>query len=576
MAKIHKLSAELSNRIAAGEVVERPSAVVKELVENAIDAKARFIDVSFVEGGISKIEVIDDGEGMDEEDALLAFERHATSKIIDEDDLFEPQHLGFRGEAIPSIASVSKCTLHTQSKTSGRSVYVEYGKKIKDIPYAGPQGTKIIVENLFRNTPARLKHLKSPYYEASIIVSLMEKFALANPEIAFRLKDEDKILLNTSGSNNLKEVYTQVYGSKIGQFTHEFKFNDYDFDVKGVWVESHINKANPYDILIYINGRILRNFRLAKAVTESYQSFLPHHRYPLACLHIRMDAKLVDVNVHPSKWEVRLSKEQQLYYLIVDKLSALLHGFNQIKPSRVQDESLIEYTEQKPLFDVSHMPTKEVRVEGVELKDNLVQEHFEVQEEAVEYQKFPTLDLIGQMHGRYILASSDEDLYWIDQHAAKERVNYELILKDLKDTSHQFELLIPENIEVKISFMKTFDDFKEIMDSIAVECERFSMNSFVVRAVPVWMQNLDIQALVLDLVEKFELNEKISQEIIRDSVIATMACHRSIRFNQALTQEDMLQIIDELSKCEQPFNCPHGRPTLIKVSVKSMWKDFER
>lgn len=565
MARIHKLSAELSNRIAAGEVVERPSAVVKELVENAIDAKATFIDVSFTEGGISKIEVIDNGEGMDEEDALLAFERHATSKILKEDDLFEPQHLGFRGEAIPSIASVSKCTLHTQSINGGRTVFVEYGKKIKDIPYSGPQGTKVIVENLFRNTPARLKHLKSPYYEASVIVSLMEKFALANPEIAFRLKDEEKILLNTSSSKSLKEVYTQIYGSNVGLYAHEFSFNDYDFEVKGVWVESHINKANPYDILIYINGRILRNYRLAKAVTESYEAFLPHHRYPLACLQITMDPKLVDVNVHPSKWEVRLSKEQQLYYLIVDKMTEILHGFKQIKPSTIQSEPIIETVEQDVLFDVSHFPKIE------ELKEEL-----ELKEEAQTYAKFPSLDLIGQMHGRYILASSDEDLYWIDQHAAKERVNFELILKDLKDPTHQFELLIPEQIEVKLSFMKQYDEFNKVLNDLGVDCEAFALNSFIVRAVPAWMQNLDIQALMLDLVEKFENKEKISQEKIRESVIATMACHRSIRFNQALTKEDMLQILDELSKCEQPFNCPHGRPTLIKVSIKSLWRDFER
>lgn len=564
MAIIHKLSAEFSNRIAAGEVVERPSSVVKELVENAIDAQASFIDVRIKEGGISFISVMDNGVGMDEEDALLAFERHATSKINHEEDLFEPQHLGFRGEALPSIASISKTTLHTQSQTKGRSVFFEYGKLIKDRSYEGPAGTTVIVENLFRNTPARLKHLKSVYYEASLIISLIEKFALVNPHIHFRLQDEEKILLNTSGSNQLLEVYTQVYGSQVGQFAHEFNFSDYDFSVKGIWVEPHVNKANPYDILIFINGRILRSFRLSKAISEAYSEYSLSHRYPMACIQIVMDTKLVDVNVHPSKWEVRLSKEQQLYYLIVDKLSAVIHQYSPIKPSSIQFETT-EYIEQSPLFDISHFPSEQT------------QAALELLEKTEDYKEhFPSLDLIGQMHGRYILASSNEDLYWIDQHAAKERVNYELILKELKDPDHQFVLLLPENIEVKMSFMKRFDEFNEIMKALKVECEAFSLNSFIVRSIPLWMRNTSLSSLLYELIERFEANEKIDQVSIRDSVIATMACHRSVRFNQSLSKEDMLHIIHELAQCDQPFNCPHGRPTLIKVSVKQMWKDFER
>lgn len=564
MALIHKLSAELSNRIAAGEVVERPSAVVKELVENAIDANAHFIDVSIKEGGISFIEVVDDGSGMDAEDALLAFERHATSKITNEQDLFEPHHLGFRGEALPSIASVSRCTLYTQKLNSGTAVYIEYGKTVKSHSYSSPQGTRVVVENLFRNTPARLKHLKSPYYEASIIISTMEKFALANPHISFRLKDEDKILLNTSGSNQLKQVYTQVYGSQVGLYAHEFSFNDYDFSVKGIWVESHVNRANPYDILIFINSRMLRNHRLAKAVIEAYADFIPSHRYPLSMLNITMDPKLVDVNVHPSKWEVRLSKEQQLYYLIVDQLGLILHSFSQIKPTKQESVEQVETVESIPLFDVSHFPVERKPLE------------LEIQEEVKPLNKFPTLDLIGQMHGRYILASSNEDLYWIDQHAAKERVNYELILRELKEPTHQIDLLIPENIEVKLSFMKQFTEFEKEMSTLGLNLEAFSLNSFVVRSIPNWMQSLDLHHLLIDLVERFEAKETISQEKIREAVIATMACHRSVRFNQALTKEDMNQILFELSQCDQPFNCPHGRPTLIKVSVKQMWKDFER
>lgn len=556
MAKIKVLEAQLSNMIAAGEVVERPSAVVKELIENAIDAQANNIDIFIEEGGLLSIEVKDDGFGMDEEDALKCLERHATSKIQDEQELFAPPYLGFRGEALPSIASVSKLSIKTSTINSGAMVYVEFGDIKKHHPYVGPQGSSIRVEALFHQTPARLKHMKSIAYEQARIVSLVEKFALANEGIGFRLYQESQLILNTNGSKHLKETFTQIYGSYVGRHMHYFEFEDFDFSVKGLWGESHLHRSSQKDILIFINQRIVRHPKLNKAILEAYQDFIPAHRYPVVLLHITVDHKLVDVNVHPSKWELRLSKEQQLYYLIVDELRKLLHQVSQVKPASIEPFEVFE--EQTELFDLNHYQSQE----QLDLKH--------------EVSTFPVLDLIGQMHGRYILASSEDALYWIDQHAAKERVNYEKILNELENDSNTYELLLPLQIELSPSIMTQFDELQKALSPLSIQFERFSSSSIVIRVVPLWARSLDLEHLFLDLIERYESEHALTRESIQDATIATLACHRSVRFNEALNREAMKQIIDELSLCKQPYHCPHGRPTLVKISTHSMFRDFDR
>lgn len=560
MGIIHKLDEQLSNMIAAGEVVERPSAVVKELVENALDAHAHWIEVRFSEGGILSIDVSDDGEGMVAEDATEAFERHATSKILTKEDLFAPRNLGFRGEALPSIASVSQVNLDTSKNNVGTHVSIHYGKIIKVRPTSCPQGTKIHVEGLFRKTPARLKHLKSVSYEASLIVDLMQKFALSRPDIAFSVKDENKTLLSTLGNSKLIDVYAATYGNRLAQQAHLFSFEDYDFKVEGLWVEPQETRFNQKDILIFINGRMIRTWHLQKAVTEAFEAYIPAHRYPLALLHIHVDAQLVDVNVHPSKWEVRLSKEQQLYYLIVDGLAKVLHEQVGAKPSRTLES--FTSTSQEVLFDVEHYPTLELQVnESIS---------------TYRHPTFPHLDLIGQMHGRYILASSAQDLYMIDQHAAKERVNYEKILKQLKQTDAYMDLLMPEVIETNLSFMEVFEDYNQALKNLGIEAEAFSINSYLIRRIPLWLKEVDLTTFNSDLMERYLASKKLDQANLQETVIATMACHKSVRFNQNLTETDMRQILSELATCEQPYQCPHGRPTLIKIQGEAIWKDFDR
>ena len=585
MGIIQRLDEQLSNMIAAGEVIERPMAVVKELVENALDAKARFIEVKITQGGIESIEVIDDGMGMEPSDAQLAFERHTTSKITSKEQLFAPEFLGFRGEALPSIASVSDVVLKTSKDDVGTYVHIAYGKVLQVRPHSSSTGTHIRVEGLFRKTPARFKHLKSANYEAALIIDLLEKFSLSRPDVAFKLSDESKILLNTSGTNQMLEVLASSFGNRIARLAHEFTLKDYDFTIQGVWVDPQEHRSNNKGILIFINNRIVRSWYLQKAIVEAYLPYIPAHRYPVCVINLKMDAHLVDVNVHPSKWEVRLSMEQQAFYLILDGLSKQLSEFVHPKEHIDKKEELIR--EQTQLFNVNHYPENN-QLKTIEINEDktLYQTNENITEQSENirvnpnkkerHPTFPVLDLIGQMHGRYILASSQDDLYVIDQHAAKERINYELILEQLNENQSQFDLLIPIEVECSSAFMERFDEFKTILDSLYLHIEPFSLRSYIVRSIPLWLNQNDLTRFMQDVMDRFLSESKINQEILRESVIATMACHRSIRFNQALTPFEMKHIIEELSVCKQPYHCPHGRPTLVKQNAQSLWKDFER
>jgi DNA mismatch repair protein MutL len=564
MGKIHRLDEHLANMIAAGEVVERPMAALKELVENALDAKASHIEIRLVDGGIERLEVHDDGEGMDGEDLRQAFERHSTSKITSAFDLFAPKTLGFRGEALPSIASVAKVTATSSNGHDSHQLQIHYGTPMSFRPFSRPQGTSILVEGLFRKTPARLKHLKSVAYESSLCVDLIEKMALSHPEVAFKLIANETILLNTTGRNDLLETLAMTYGNKLARQAHPFHVSDHDFTVSGLWIEPQENRANNKSILVFLNTRLIRYYPLQKAVTEAYGSYLPPHRYPIVLLHVQADPSLADVNVHPAKWEVKLSKEGQLCTLVADHLVTALRTTFQAKPlSRPQLEPI---SEQVPLFDV---------VRGVEPQLPFP----EIQETPSVYRHptFPVLDVVGQMHGRYIVASDPETLYFIDQHAAKERINFELLLAQLESkVSDQQELLVPLTLTVKPSFTPKIPDFLDKLRQIGLDVETLGDQHLVVRRVPLWLKDGTQEAFLADLVERFDEERTLSVASLRHAALATTACHRSIRFNQQLTIAELRHIVEELSHCQQPYHCPHGRPTLIKVTAADLWKDFDR
>ncbi|HQB32842.1 MAG TPA: DNA mismatch repair endonuclease MutL, partial [Erysipelotrichaceae bacterium] len=443
MSKIRILDELLSNMIAAGEVVERPMGVVKELIENSIDAKATRIEIRLMNGGLDYIGITDNGCGMDKKDATAAFNRHATSKISEVNDLWQISTMGFRGEALPSIASVSKVSLTTNDGSDSTLVKVEYGKIAEAKPFGAPEGTTIKVEGLFYKTPARLKHLKSGNVELNLILDLVSKMALSHPEISFELSNDGQTRIQTNGSGSLLEVIMAIYGVEVARKCIAVDFEDYDFRVSGYIVNPAISRATRQYINTFINSRIIKSYQIQKAIIEGYKGYLMSDRYPIAIVNIGIDYKLVDVNVHPSKWEIRISKEKQLYKLVTTKISEVLK--REMTPSDLLLKNLSK--PQKENIDRIIEPAKEETYQTFQQPAlNIVQEEIF---DYLEMEQTHRFKYLAQLHGKYILANDEENLYIIDQHAAQERCMYEEIQNQIMEKSITTQhLLLPLVIEV--------------------------------------------------------------------------------------------------------------------------------
>lgn len=621
MARIHRMDEHLTNMIAAGEVVERPMGIVKECVENAIDAQATRIEVWITQGGIEEIEIIDNGIGMDAQDAVMAFERHATSKIKSVQDLWSISTLGFRGEALPSIASVSQVELRTCNGEEATRVVINYGEITKTEPFGCNPGTVLMIRGLFQKTPARLKHLKSAQYETALISDVMQKFALSHPEIAFRLVAEGRETFKTTGSGQLQEVLYAIYGKEAAKNSFEITGEDYDARIHGLGVLPNINRANRNYITLFINQRMIRSFKLQKAIVDAYHRYMPQERFPIVVMHIELDEQLVDVNVHPSKWEIRLSKEQQLTLLVQETMQRSLEK-HMAAPKVEKIAAQPIYVEQPQLFDKPMLQVQENKaeysrnqaVEASIIQAKKIQEEASVHgpswnekpqhklseeeikqlypvdkiEEPIlekEPQKeitkltnsLPKMEALAQLHGRYILASSDEGLVIIDQHAAQERANYERFLKIFEEKqAAMVDLLVPLCIETTASIIAQIDECNRLFSDLGIEFEVFSDNSLLVRSIPLWMQQLDETAFLQDCLDSFAQENSLAKRELNKDRIATQACHHSIRFNRTLTKEEMNQVILDLEACEQPFHCPHGRPTMITITEAQLIKEFKR
>ncbi len=571
MGKIHVLSEQLANMIAAGEVVERPMGVVKELVENAIDAGADRITVKVEDGGNKSIEVTDNGIGMDQQDAVMAFNRHATSKISRSDDLWDIQTMGFRGEALPSIASVSKVSLKTSDGSESTGIDIEYGKIVQAGPIARAQGTTIKVEGLFYKTPARLKHLKSGNVEFNYILEIMQKFALSHPEIAFELYSDGKQRLKTPGNGVLEETVMHIYGMEVASNCVPVEFSDYDFKVSGLLVLPAISRSTRQYINCFMNGRIIRSYLIQTAVINAYREFMMPDRYPIVILNIEADFHLVDVNVHPSKWEIRLSKERQLTALMQEKINEALK--KQLVPGEIHLERPEKVRfEEKPLFEAAYSYTEEVK-ETPTVKDNK-EEPLVLRDSGVEVERFSYL---CQLHGNYILACDDENLYIVDQHAAMERCMYEQIIREMDShQTHMQYLLVPLVVELTPVQFNQLARINEVFGEIGIQMEPFSGNSAVMREVPVWFDDVNEKEFISDLIDAVMEERKMGEAEIRKDMIATLACHSSIRFNRHLDPAEARGLLSRLGRCVQPFNCPHGRPTMMTISEKQLEKEFKR
>lgn len=622
MSKIIQLDDALSNKIAAGEVVERPASVVKELVENSIDAGSTIIEIETEEAGLAKIRIIDNGEGIEEDDVLTAFQRHATSKIKDETDLFRIRTLGFRGEALPSIASVSRVEMKTSTGEIGTRVQVEGGKVEAVEKAPGRKGTDLTVSDLFFNTPARLKYMKTIHTELGNITDVVNRLALAHPEVSFRLIHNERKLLHTNGNGDVRQVLAAIYGMNIVKKMVPIAADSLDFHISGYAALPEITRASRNYISTMINGRFIKNYPLAKAIQEGYHTLLPIGRYPIVLLNIEMDPLLVDVNVHPSKMEVRLSKEQELNELVTSAIKKVFqsqelipNGFTErqaVKPMEEQtsldlesipvpmpirettiEESKPTYVRENNLIDNPRMDTvtinpNEIRVEDASVPVSYVARN-EVEFVETSYReniipsnqtlasRVPPLYPIGQMHGTYIFAQNEKGLYIIDQHAAQERIKYEYFKEKVGQVASELqEMLLPLTFEYSTDDCIKIDEYKEELEKVGVFLEPFGHNSFIIRAHPQWLPKGEEKEIIEEMIEQLLSMKRVDIKKLREEAAIMMSCKASIKANRYLRNDEIQALLDELRQTADPFTCPHGRPIIIQYSIYEMEKMFKR
>ncbi|MCJ0918828.1 DNA mismatch repair endonuclease MutL [Mammaliicoccus sciuri] len=654
MGKIKELELSLANKIAAGEVVERPASVVKELLENAIDAQATQIDISIKESGIQSIRVVDNGTGIEEEDIAKAFGRHATSKINNDYDLFHIRTLGFRGEALASISSVSRVTMKTCTDGMlGHEVRVENGEITKKQPAKAKKGTDILVEDLFYNTPARLKYVKSLYTELGKITDIVNRMAMSHPNIAFNLVSDDKTVISTNGSGRTNEVMAEIYGMKIAKDLVPINGETDDYVVNGFICKPEHTRSNRHYISIFINGRYIKNFVLNKAIIEGYHTLLPIGRYPIVYLNIEMDPILVDVNVHPTKLEVRLSKEQLLYDLINQKIKEAFRGMSLIpdtslekqKPKKSQKEI---FEQQKIDFEAKrnqntiqhqHISHNTKSVEEIEKTNDIASrepapswqfkdktehhsviqedtikqetnrdldvqhdepEHIENNEETYEVQdtvehvdtpyqapieeeqvseapRVPYMEVVGQVHGTYIVAQNDTGMFMIDQHAAQERIKYEFFKEKIGEVTNETQsLLLPLTFNFSKDEHIIIEKYLQSLAEAGVFLEPIGHHDYMVSEYPVWLPNVEAEEIIKDMIDYVLNHEKVDIKKLREDAAIMMSCKKSIKANHYLRNHEMSHLIDELRETTDPFTCPHGRPIIIELTTYELEKLFKR
>ncbi|MCE4988610.1 DNA mismatch repair endonuclease MutL [Staphylococcus haemolyticus] len=668
MGKIKELQTSLANKIAAGEVVERPSSVVKELLENAIDAKSTEINIEVEQSGISSIRVVDNGTGIEQDDLDLVFHRHATSKLDADDDLFHIRTLGFRGEALASISSVAKVTLKTcTDNENGHEIYAEKGEILSRKPAKAKKGTDITVSSLFYNTPARLKYIKSLYTELGKITDIVNRMAMSHPDIRISLISDGKTLLKTNGSGKTNEVMSEIYGIKVAKDLVHIQGDTSDYHLEGFVAKPEHSRSNKHYISIFINGRYIKNFVLNKAIIEGYHTLLTIGRYPICYLNIEMDPILVDVNVHPTKLEVRLSKEEQLYQLIVEKIryafkDRILIPQNDLDRTPKKNKVLNQFEQQKLDFERRQRNTNqdnsnshyydmsESEVQNSNLDNNeLINEstesfvhnnkrsddkdYFQIQKEILNdldngdvsslndestndseevvteqnnsdeasskaYQtlysqqdnndikgkvsntpsrRVPYMEVVGQVHGTYIIAQNENGMFMIDQHAAQERIKYEYFREKIGEVTNEVQdLLIPLTFHFSKDEQMIIDQYQDELDKVGVHLEHFGGHDYIVNSYPVWFPKAEAEEIIQDMVELVLNDKKVNVKKMREDAAIMMSCKKSIKANHYLKNNEMADLIDQLREAEDPFTCPHGRPIIINFSNYELEKLFKR
>lgn len=609
MGKIIKMPPELANKIAAGEVVERPSSVVKELVENSIDAGSTQIKIQLKNGGLELIRVIDDGSGMDKDDVLMAFMPHATSKIKTEYDLFRILTLGFRGEAIASIAAVSDCEII--SSTDGISGYrCEYkgGKKISEGITPSNKGTQITVKNLFINTPARLKYMKSDKSELSSILFFVERIAMAHPDIRFSVFNDEKLVFQTTGSGKINNLIGEIYGLEAARNVLETSYVSDGYKAHLVLLKPQFYRSNKLEITLVINGRFVKNYAITNSTIDAYDTFLPIGKNPITILYFDIDPLLVDCNCHPNKLEIKLANESEICNLLKKKINSRLkeemlipeREIKEIKQNKYEKTSIFDLKElnEEPLynkkeediyienneikkdtpkfsFDINNIPSK--------LNDEKIinKEEIKIEEELPNSlkvtKKLPYMEYVGQAHGTYLIFQNSEGIYLMDQHAAAERINFEYYYNILgNDNQPKSDLLIPISLSLSKKEALYVEENLENFESIGFSLEQIGDTDFVIRTVPLWAKMDNFESIAYDVIAKMIENNKVNVAYFRESISKMVACKASIKANHALSRIEIDSLVLRLNKCNNPYTCPHGRPTIIKLTNDELEKMFER
>ena len=584
MGKIKVMSESLSNKIAAGEVVEKVSSVVKELVENSIDAGSNIIEVSLVDAGIKEIKVIDNGKGMDKEDALLCFSPHATSKIRNENDLFFINTLGFRGEALPSIASVSDVFLDTSNRSDSTLVHIKGGKLESNEVGTVSKGTKIIVRDLFFNTPARLKFLKSYYTELNGVVSLIEKLSLSHPNISFKLSSDNKELIKTSGSNDLLKTIYEIYGYNVSKNMVYIEGHNDDYDINGYVSNINITKSTKKDMITLVNGRIVNNSYVNRIIKDAYHTYLAVDKYPIVVINILVDPTIVDVNIHPTKQDIKFGKmetlEELLFSLIRDKLMNINNMFKAYDETKYEVSNSEEYVLNDNLVVKEEYDKPVIEESKMSFNMNEESSGYEtvIDTQEVKSEKPSLLHPIGLAMGTYLFASDEECVYMIDIHAANERINYEKLLNALKESVvHKTSMLFPITIEFTKNEFMTIMEKKEFITNLGISFDLFGVNTIRVYEHPTYFrEGYEEESLrrVFDLI--VSIDKDFDRVKFNEQLAINLSCKMSVKANTFIGSLEQETLLKRLFECEFPYTCPHGRPTIIKYTKYELEKLFKR
>lgn len=616
MGKIQVLDGETINKIAAGEVVERPSSVVKELVENAIDAGASAITVEIQDGGTTLIRITDNGSGMEKEDISMAFLRHSTSKIRTADDLLTIGSLGFRGEALSSIAAVSQVELLTKTPhaMTGCRYRIEGGieKAMEDI--GCPDGTTFIVRQLFYNTPARKKFLKSNMTEAGYINDLMIRLAMSHPEISFKFINNRQTKLNTSGNGKLKDILYHIYGRDVSSNLLPVDRRDMGVHVYGFIGKPLICRGNRSFENYFINGRYIKSPIITQAIEEAYKTFTMVHKFPFAALHFELDTKELDVNVHPTKMEVRISHGQELYQLICETLKNTLCGrelIPEVKPDIKPDikpavkqpilpavkpaaasAASVPHPEEQPIKKTvvpkkTPEPFETRRIQAEKQIEKAIEKPVSKVKEYAQYELFetglltkearPKHKLVGQVFDTYWIVEYDGKMFIIDQHAAHEKVLYEKLMKRFKENKPSVQMLQPPMIlSLTMTESELLERHMKDFKAMGFEFESFGGKEYALRGIPSDLYGFTGKDMVTELLDTLAgASERMRTDFIADR-IATMACKAAVKGNMRISTKEADALIEELLQAENPYTCPHGRPTIISMTKTELEKKFKR